>query len=691
MYFGGSVASNLLFVDNTYDIGASGATRPRNLYTSGIGLFGGTLFTQSLAIGNARIQIRDNSIEDYATDADTNIGVNYYGYQAGVTRFRDLDIYNGKSGFIATFEGATSRFGLGNANPSYTFDMIGQGRVVATGGASGATIPANNLFVVDSNANTGFGIAIPSTGNIVGGYYINGGTNQYDGGIEYQGTTRELRLLAQGANRVFVNAVSLSVGATPYASSRKSIQISDVSEGYFLSDTRAALGVNFTFNANNFYMQNGFAGYLEVDSTSGSFKWLTAVSGLAGAAVSFSQPMTLENGGNLVIGATSSASRLDVVRQGNTAGGTIMMSGSKTNNQNKYGNLTGAHYASSTYTQGICAIGVLATTDDNFVDIGGNVGEQIAANKVRFWTAGNITTSGGTQRGMFDPAGNFLVGTGTAPTSSGGTIGASNCLYVGSMSQNINYGNGISFGDVAKGLLLQQSVNTDDERVYLTNNAQTRTTSGFTGDFAYNKTSASASAYFSSVGYHRLLSAPTGTAGGTITWTTVFLVGKDTTVALQGANAFTGTGITFPGTQSQSSNANTLDDYEEGSWTPNLAFNGNTAGITYIYRTGTYVKIGRQVTVWATVYLSSKGSNTGDATFISLPYQPDQTFYNEQHGCVGELNGVTFSGYLDSRVGGTTTVNIFQNISGTGFVSLNNTNFTDSASMAFTVTYTTNA
>lgn len=35
MYFGGSVASNLLFVDNTYDIGASGATRPRSIFLAG--------------------------------------------------------------------------------------------------------------------------------------------------------------------------------------------------------------------------------------------------------------------------------------------------------------------------------------------------------------------------------------------------------------------------------------------------------------------------------------------------------------------------------------------------------------------------------------------------------------------------------------------------------------------------------
>jgi hypothetical protein len=827
-----TITSNLLFTDNTYDIGASGATRPRNLFLAGnatiggaqtltgaltvdsttdststttgsiqtdggvgiakalfvgtTGTFGGTLYTQSLYLGNSRVVIRDNSIEEYATNSNAGVAVNYTGYQNGTTQFRDFDIYNGKAGFIATFEGATSRFGLNNTSPSYLFDMTGQGRVLSTSGTSGATIPSNNLFVIDSNANAGFGLAIPSTGNIVGGFYINAGTNTYDGGIDYQGTTRTLNLRSAGTSRIIVDSVgSVGIGVTPNTATFKTLAIGNGSNvGSLVEDLNyndLGVGSNVYFDSTWKYVKTGEgASLFRLYGYGGTFLWQRASAGTAGANISFTTSMVLNessylgignpnpagrldvlassatgnavyfrggtytdiaystgirflqpasttnanrqfrftsgdssltiqgtdgsgsdvsdaplliapSGGNVAIGATSAAARLDVVRQGNSTGGTIMMSGSKTNAAIKYGALTGAHYTSSTYTQGIGLITSVATSTDNNIQIGGGIDELLAATNIRFWTAANTTTGSGTQRGIFSSAGNFLVGTETAPTNGGGTIGATGNLYVGSMAQNINYGNGISFGNVGLGLLLQQSVNTDDERVYLTNNAQTRTTSGFTGDFAYNKTGAAATAYDTSAGYHRLKSAPTGTAGGTITWTQVLIVGKDTTVALQGANAFTGTGITFPGTQSQSSNANTLDDYEEGSWTPNLAFNGSTTGITYIYRTGTYVKIGRQVTVWATVYLSSKGSATGDATFISLPYQPDQTFYNEQHGCVGELNGVTFSGYLESRVGGTATVNIFQQISGSSFASLNNTSFTNSASMAFTVTYTTNA
>ena len=640
-----TITSNLIFTDNTYDIGASGATRPRNLFTSGTGTFGGTLYTQSLYLGNSRIVIRDNSIEEYAANSNSIVAVNYTGYLAGTTQFRDFDIYNGKSGFIATFEGATSRFGLNNQNPSYLFDMTGQGRVLSGSGASGATIPANNLFVIDSSANAGFGLAIPSTGNIVGGFYVNAGTNQYDGGIDYQGTTRTLNLRSAGASRVIVDSAgSVGVGAAPTSSGRLSLQITDAAEGYYLSNVRTALGVNFVYNANNLYIGSNYASYFELDGTSGAFKWFNAPTGTAGGTVTFTQTMTLETGGNLVIGATSAATKLDVVKQGNSSGGTIMMSGSKTNAAVKYGALTAAHYTSSTYTQGFGLITGVGASSDNNVQIGGGVDELLAATNIRFWTAANTTTGSGTQRVIINSAGNVGIGTDT-PDSSMGTG-----LHIATASGN--------------SLILQKS--TGAAMQFRSDASTIRATitgiNGADGVYIAYGASQTQTALFNAYG-----------------------------MGLGSASPSSGIGIAFPATQSQSSNANTLDDYEEGSWTPNLAFNGNTAGITYIYRTGTYVKIGRQVTVWATVYLSSKGSNTGDATFISLPYQPDQTFYNEQHGCVGELNGVTFSGYLESRVGGTATVNIFQQVSGTGFSSLTNTSFTDSASMAFTVTYTTNA
>lgn len=71
-----------------------------------------------------------------------------------------------------------------------------------------------------------------------------------------------------------------------------------------------------------------------------------------------------------------------------------------------------------------------------------------------------------------------------------------------------------------------------------------------------------------------------------------------------GATAANGVGIAFPATQSTSTDANTLDDYEEGLWTPVVAdaATGGNVG-TYVNNGSTYTKIGNQVTVQT--YISS--------------------------------------------------------------------------------------
>jgi hypothetical protein len=57
-----------------------------------------------------------------------------------------------------------------------------------------------------------------------------------------------------------------------------------------------------------------------------------------------------------------------------------------------------------------------------------------------------------------------------------------------------------------------------------------------------------------------------------------------------------GAGITFPATQSASTDANTLDDYEEGTWTATVGSNQGTA-TTYTIGTAYYTKVGRLVNV----------------------------------------------------------------------------------------------
>jgi hypothetical protein len=75
-----------------------------------------------------------------------------------------------------------------------------------------------------------------------------------------------------------------------------------------------------------------------------------------------------------------------------------------------------------------------------------------------------------------------------------------------------------------------------------------------------------------------------------------------------------GAGIAFPATQSASTDVNTLDDYEEGTWTPSL---GGTA--TYTIQNGKYTKIGRMVYIQANLQVLVIG--TGSTSIITgLPF-----------------------------------------------------------------------
>jgi hypothetical protein len=107
----------------------------------------------------------------------------------------------------------------------------------------------------------------------------------------------------------------------------------------------------------------------------------------------------------------------------------------------------------------------------------------------------------------------------------------------------------------------------------------------------------------------------TETARFSATAKTLILSGGDTT-----AN---GTGITFPATQSASSNANTLDDYEETTFTPSFAYTTpGTSSFTYANRSGTCRKIG--AFVFATGYISlsafSKGTASGQLIITGFPF-----------------------------------------------------------------------
>jgi len=98
--------------------------------------------------------------------------------------------------------------------------------------------------------------------------------------------------------------------------------------------------------------------------------------------------------------------------------------------------------------------------------------------------------------------------------------------------------------------------------------------------------------------------------------TQVFAAG----IGIGGAAADTG-GIAFPATAVPSADPNTLDDYEEGTWTPAL-WDGTNYASAYTIQTGTYTKVGRSIIIAGVLVTSNMGSVSGQVYVQAFPFDP---------------------------------------------------------------------
>jgi hypothetical protein len=150
------------------------------------------------------------------------------------------------------------------------------------------------------------------------------------------------------------------------------------------------------------------------------------------------------------------------------------------------------------------------------------------------------------------------------------------------------------------------------------------------------------------------------------------------TIGVGGATAAaSGAGITFPAAVSASSDANTLDDYEEGTWTPGFKFSTpGTSSISFGAQTGRYTKIGSMVYAsFALIFDLTKGTAAGDASITGLPFAPtiNEDFYT---GCIGfqdnmstDMIGLLQRGtntemYIGKNSGSTMAISNFSNGAG---------------------------
>lgn len=118
------------------------------------------------------------------------------------------------------------------------------------------------------------------------------------------------------------------------------------------------------------------------------------------------------------------------------------------------------------------------------------------------------------------------------------------------------------------------------------------------------------------------------------------------------ARIYVDQGLQFPATQVASTDANNLDDYEEGTWTPS---DGSGAGLALTITSATYTKIGRLVLAQCHVVYPATASGA-NAQLNGLPFSAPNIHAGALYsngaggGTVAQINGTAINPYAPGGV-----------------------------------------
>jgi hypothetical protein len=303
-------------------------------------------------------------------------------------------------------------------------------------GVGTSTGTGNNVL---SASPTLTGTVAAAAATLSGNLTLSGGTAN---GVTYLNGSK---VLTSGSALTF-DGTNLGVGVTPSAwgASWKSASINTV--GALASTTSVTRLYHNAYNndSNNIYRTTASASMYSQD---GSHSWFTAASGTAGNSISFTQAMTLDASGNLLVGGTSQSgtanrtavfsankfglSVIDTTAQAAGVGGALNLGGNYRSAGDAQAfcrvaaakeNSTDANFAyamtfATTPDGGTFTERARITSDGDFLvktadaRIGSDVGSveygTSTANSVRFYTSD-------LERARFDSSGNLGVGT-TSP------------------------------------------------------------------------------------------------------------------------------------------------------------------------------------------------------------------------------------------------------------------------------------
>lgn len=172
-------------------------------------------------------------------------------------------------------------------------------------GAGFSTYLASPPAIGGTAANTGAFTTLAASGAVT----LSGGTAN---GVPYLNGSK---VLTTGTGLQF-DGSNLGLGVTPSAWAANSQAIQNSSGAFWqYGGGNVYVGQNYYLNSGleRIYSTTGAAA-TEYQQGGGGHRWYTAPSGTAGNAISFTQAMTLDASGNLVIGNTSATAAFDVYR-----------------------------------------------------------------------------------------------------------------------------------------------------------------------------------------------------------------------------------------------------------------------------------------------------------------------------------------------------------------------------------------